>query len=135
MATDGIADPDERAAISLAAFAFQRDTAQLPEADQRLQGLLADAKLARQSLLWRLGHDLAKQRDMPARAVECLERALALEAEQPAEVVDLEEVRTDHGALLEHYRKLADAMVALKVAPPPDFLARVVRAADRWRAV
>ena len=26
-------------------------------------------------------------------------------------------------------------MVTLKLAPPPDFLSRVVRAADRWRAV
>ncbi len=26
-------------------------------------------------------------------------------------------------------------MVALKLTPPPDFLSRVVRAADRWRAV
>jgi tetratricopeptide (TPR) repeat protein len=26
-------------------------------------------------------------------------------------------------------------MVALKLAPPPEFLSRVIRAADRWRAV
>jgi tetratricopeptide (TPR) repeat protein len=135
MAVDGIADPDERSAMSLAAFGFLRDTGQLPEADQLLQRLLADPKLARQSLLWRLAHDLAKSRDMSARAVECLEKALDIEAEQPPEVIDLQSVREDYGALLEHYQKLADAMVALKLAPPPDFVSRVIRGADRWRAV
>jgi ferric-dicitrate binding protein FerR (iron transport regulator) len=134
-ALDGIADPTERAALSLAAFGFLRDTAQLAEADRLLQGLLGDPKLARHSLLRRLGHELAKQRDMPARAVECLEQALALEAEQPPEVIDLEALRTDYGAVLEHYQNLAEAMVALKAAPPADFRSRVVRAADRWRAV
>ncbi len=134
-ALDGIADPAERSALAVAAFAFLRETGQLPEADRILQGLLTDAKLGRQSLLWRLGHALARQRDMPARAVDCLERALALEAEAPPEVIDLEATRTDYGALLEHYQGLADAMVALKLAPPPDFLSRVIRAADRWRAV
>jgi tetratricopeptide (TPR) repeat protein len=50
-------------------------------------------------------------------------------------VIDLETIRTANSTLLEHYQKLADALVALKLAPPPDFLSRVIRAADRWRAV
>ncbi len=119
----------------MAAFDFLRETGQLPEADRLLQGLLADAKLARETLLWRLGHALAQQRDLPARAIECLEKALAIEAEQPPEVVDLQATRTDYGALLDHYLSLADAMVALKLAPPADFLSRVIGAADRSRAV
>jgi ferric-dicitrate binding protein FerR (iron transport regulator) len=134
-ALDGIADADERSALAVAAFLFMRETGQLPEADRLLQTLLADARLARRSVLWRLGHELAQQRDMPARAIECLEKALALEAEHPPEVIDLEATRKDYGALLAHYQGLADAMVALKLATPPDFLSRVIRAADRWRAV
>jgi predicted Zn-dependent protease len=134
-ALDGIPDPDERAALALAGFDFLRETGQLAEADRVLQGLLADPKLARQGVLWRLGHALAEQRDMPARAVECLEKALEIEAASPPEVIDLKAARDDYGALLDHYLGLADAMVALKVAPAPDFLSRVIRAADRWRAV
>jgi hypothetical protein len=130
-----ISDPAERTALSLAAFGFYRETAQLPEADRLLQSLLADPNLASESLLWRLGHGLAQDRDMPARAVECLERALELEAERPPDVIDLQATRTDYGALLEHYQGLADAMVALQLTPPPDFLSRVIPAADRWRAV
>ena len=134
-ALDGVAEPMERTALALAAFDFLRETGQLPEADRLLQGLLADEKLARQSLLWRLGHALAQQRDLPARAIECLEKALALEAEHPPEVIDLQATRTDYLALLSHYQSLADAMVALKLPPPADFFSRVIRAADRWRAV
>src|SRR5260370_27262129 len=99
-ALDGIADADERTAMALAAFDFLRDTAQLPEADRLLQGLLADPKLAKQSLLWRLASEMSKQRDMDARAIDCLEKALDLEAERPPEVIDLEAARTDYGALL-----------------------------------
>ncbi len=47
----------------------------------------------------------------------------------------MQATRTDYGALLQHYQGLADAMVALKLTPPPDFLSRVIRATDRWRAV
>jgi tetratricopeptide (TPR) repeat protein len=78
---------------------------------------------------------LAKERDRDAYAIEYLEKALDLEAEQPPPVIDLEAVRADYGDLLTHYLSLADAMVALKLSPPPDFLSRVIRAADRWRAV
>ncbi len=62
---------------------------------------------------------------------------MALEEEYhnlPA-VIDLAAVRRDYAWLLQGYEKLADALVALKVRPPADFQARVVRAADRWRAL
>jgi len=135
IALGGIADADERTAMALAAFDFLRDTAQLPEADRVLQGLLADPKLAQHALLWRLASKLAMRRDMDARAVECLEKALEIEAERPPEVIDLDVARTDYGTLLTHYLRLAYAMETLKIAPPPDFQSRVIRAADRWRAV
>ena len=41
----------------------------------------------------------------------------------------------DYQRLLAHYQDQAEAMVSLKVAPPPDFLTRVVSAADRWRSL
>src|SRR5207237_3019690 len=37
--------------------------------------------------------------------------------------------------LLGHYQSLADAMTTLKVEPPKDFAAKVVRVADRWRSL
>ena len=50
-------------------------------------------------------------------------------------MIDLNQVREEYGKLLDHYQKLADAMVTLKVQPPAGFLTRAVRAADRWRAL
>ncbi|HYT93743.1 MAG TPA: hypothetical protein VEL76_33800, partial [Gemmataceae bacterium] len=79
--------------------------------------------------------DLATKRDMTARALECLEKALDAEYASLPEVVDLKTVRREYGQLLSHYQNLANAMVTLKVQPPRDFLTKAVRAADRWRAL
>jgi len=130
-----IADVKERQGMTLAAVMFYRETAQFSRADELLQVLLADAKLAKYAGLWRLAAALAEQRDMKARAMECLEKALDAEFQKPAAVTDLKSVRADYGKLLEHYQGLADAMVALKLDPPAGFLSKVVRTADRWRAL
>ena len=34
-----------------------------------------------------------------------------------------------------HYQRLVDAMMTLQVTPPSDFAAKVLSAADRWRAL
>jgi Tfp pilus assembly protein PilF len=121
--------------MKLAGLEFLWQTAQYPTADQHLERLLADAELAKRPELWRFGVKLADQRDRKSRALECLERALELEAAQPPAVIDLESVREDYGRLLGHYQGLADAMITLNIAASDGFLAKVVRAADRWRAV
>jgi Tfp pilus assembly protein PilF len=130
-----IADVKDRQGMTLAAVLFYRETVQFPRADEALQALLADPKLAKHAGLWRLAAALAVQRDMKARAMECLEKALDAEFRKPPAMVDLKEIRADYGKLLEHYQNLADAMVALKLEPPSGFLAKVVRLADRWRAL
>jgi hypothetical protein len=134
IALDG-APEKERTPLSVAAVEFFRETAQLPQADDLLHQLLADAKLARRADLWRLAADVAAKRDMTGRSLECLEHALDAEYAKLPAVIDLETVRTEYGKLLEHYQNLADAMVTLKVQPPAGFLAKVVRMADRWRAL
>jgi tetratricopeptide (TPR) repeat protein len=100
-----------------------------------LQKLLTEPRLAERADLWRLAAQLAEKRDQTARALEYLERALDAEFRHPPTVINLKEVRRDYEKLLEHYQKLADAMTVLKVRPPADFAARVVRTADRWRAL
>jgi hypothetical protein len=125
----------ERAAMRLAGIRFYQNTGQLDRADGLLQKLHADPKLAGKPGLWRLGIQLAEGRDMPARALLCLEKALEGEYQALPEVINLKEVRADYQKLLEHYQKLADAMAALEIEPRPEFLAKVVRAADRWRAL
>ena len=97
--------------------------------------VLANPKVADQALLWRLGSRLAEERGVTERAISNLEKALGLEYQHLPEIIDLKSLRSDYGKLLSHYRSLVVAATDLKAAPPPDLLARTVRAADRWRAL
>jgi tetratricopeptide (TPR) repeat protein len=125
----------ERLGVTLAGIDFLTETGQFARADQLLDGLLAGPKGARTSRLWRLGAELAERRDLKARQLECLERALDAEYGDLPEVIDISAIRKDYDRLLIHYENLAEAMVTLRVAAPADFPARVVKAADRWRAL
>ncbi|HWY87383.1 MAG TPA: hypothetical protein VNX28_11690, partial [Gemmataceae bacterium] len=135
MALENVEDAMEKTALRLAAIQFLADTDQVAAADDKLRGLLADKELAKYAGLWRLGIHFADERALPDWALECLEKALESEFLDLPEVVDLGTVRTDYGRLLDQYEKLAEAMLILKVSPGPDFLDKVVRAADRWRAL
>src|SRR6185312_10025630 len=50
-------------------------------------------------------------------------------------LVNVQAIREDYGSLLARYQQLADAITTLQNEAPKDFTARVVRAADRWRAL
>jgi thioredoxin-like negative regulator of GroEL len=132
-ALDGVKDDRERALLTLAGVGFL--AGQLAEADRLLQTLLDDPQLAKRPGLWRLAGNLAEHRDLPARQFECLERALDAEFHNLPEVINLQLVGRDYGRLLRHYQDLADALARLKLAPPAGFVAKVVRTADRWRAL
>jgi hypothetical protein len=125
----------QKPAITLAAIDFLVQSNRLAQADSALQGLMADEKLAEQPGLWRLGAELAEKRGITSRAVQCLEKALDMEYRQLPEVINLQKVRQDYTKLLSHYHQLAVALTALENEPPKNFVARVVRAADRWRAL
>src|SRR5260370_31762010 len=124
----------QKPGITLAAIGVLVHTNKLAKADSALQGLLADEKLAAFSGLWRLGADLAQKRGISARAVQYLEKALDMEYRQLPEVINLKSVREDYANLLTQYHQLAVALNAIESEPPKNFVARVVRAADRWRA-
>jgi tetratricopeptide (TPR) repeat protein len=134
-ALERIPDGRERLPMTLAGIAFLWETNQLAQADQLLQGLLADERLARQPSLWRLAARLAGRRALPDRQLACLERALDVEYRKLPEVINLEAFRRDYGSLLDQYQRLAEAMKTLHVPPPADFVTKVVRTADRWRAL
>jgi Tfp pilus assembly protein PilF len=134
-ALDGIKDDKERQGMTLAAVDFLADAGEFAEADRLLRGLLDDAELAKRADLWRLASRLAEKREQPAREFECLERALDAEYRALPEVINLQEVRGEYGQLLSYYEEMANALERLKLRPPADFAARLVRAADRWRAL
>ncbi|HMF18876.1 MAG TPA: hypothetical protein VKE98_16840, partial [Gemmataceae bacterium] len=121
--------------ITLSAIDFLIQNNKLAQADSALQSLLADEKLASRSGLWRLGADIAQRRGITSRAIQCLETALDMEYRELPEVINVQKVREDYTKLLTHYHQLAVALTALENDPPKNFVARVVRAADRWRAL
>ena len=124
-----------RAAPTLAAVEYLSQTRQFARADELLQGLLDDETLAQHPGLWRLGYQLALQRKQPARAFTCLAQALELEYRMRPAWIDVQAVRNDYGTLLQHYAEVVGATATLGQKPPADLAARVVRAADRWRAL
>jgi tetratricopeptide (TPR) repeat protein len=134
-ALEGAPKGMERLSLTLAGLGFLWETGQLERVDGVLRNLLANPQVARRAMLWRLGAKLAEERDQKARALDCLEKALECDFQDPTRIIDLQKLRADYGKLLAHYQSLADAMIALRVKPPKDFRARVVRAADRWRAL
>jgi hypothetical protein len=127
-------DP-ERWVVALKAAGFWLRTDRLEQAEQALQWLLAEGGLPRSAAVWRFGAVIAARRQETDAAAARLERSLALEAEQAAEVIDLPAIRGDYGALLAHFQERANAYKLLGLAPPDDLAARVVSAADHWRAV
>jgi tetratricopeptide (TPR) repeat protein len=157
-AIEDIAEDKERLPMRVAGLAFFMETGQWAEGDQLLEKLLADhpetakwrdgetaaemrgfadspSRRFALSGLWRLGGQIAEHRDMKARELECLEQALEAEYQEQPEVVNLKAVREDYEKLLDAYQQLAVAMVTLKIQPPADFRAKVIRTADRWRAL
>jgi predicted Zn-dependent protease len=135
LALDDLPDDKDRLPMRLAGMSFLWETGQLTRADQMLRELLADPKAPHKAALWRLAAKLAERRGMTARQMECLEQALALEHEHLPEVINLRQVRHDYETLLRHYQAQAQTLVSLKLAEPAGFRAKVVRTADRWRAL
>jgi ferric-dicitrate binding protein FerR (iron transport regulator)/tetratricopeptide (TPR) repeat protein len=125
----------DRNRLALLGLQYWWYTQRFAQAEALLQTLLADKELARQSLLWRLAAFLAEQRGKVARSVTYLEKALELEYRHLPPVINLQAVRAEYGTLLGHYQSLAAASTLLEKEPPHELLAKVVRAADRWRSL
>jgi hypothetical protein len=125
----------ERVALNLLGISYLWRTEQLQRADELLRTLLTDEEFARHSWLWRLGAVLADKRGAKADVLPYLEKALDLEYQQLPEVINLQAVRSDYGALLAQYQKLADALLIVGTPAQPDLVDRVIRAADRWRSL
>jgi tetratricopeptide (TPR) repeat protein len=133
IALDGVSAKD-RLQLTLAGIEWLCSFHGYDRADALLQPLLADKPASEDATLWRLAARIASARREPARSFSCLEKALELEYRR-AGVTDLEGVRNEYGALLAHYEARANALATLEQKAPREFVARVVRAADRWRSL
>lgn len=121
----------------LSALDYLLSTGQITDADALLQTLLKDATLNEEPALWRLAAStLGRQEDGNlARKIEYLEKVLALDYENRDRGINFKEVSRDYYSLLNHYAEVSNVLKSLRQAPPEDFLKKVVRTADRWRAL
>jgi ferric-dicitrate binding protein FerR (iron transport regulator) len=125
----------EHVPLLAAAVGFLDETDQLATADELLQSFLDKPALANEPRLLRLAYRLAHRRRLPREELTYLERLLEEEFVHPAEVVDLDSLRRDYRDLLGSYAAQVEAMQSLGLALPWDFKSKVIRAADRWRAL
>jgi len=147
LVADALRDPKdeaERLHVTLVAIEYLIGTGQYEKADSLLTPLLADSRFNGRAMLWRLGSQItadrqgrarAEGRGEPAEAIARLERALEIEYQHLPQVINLQEVRSEYGRLLNHYEWLAGAASTMNIEPPKDLLPRTIRAADRWRAL
>ena len=97
---------------------------------------LLDEKRCRQSkAMWQLAAKVAKQQGMTARALECTQQMLLRKYETLSGEFNVKIVRNDYRTLLRQYEQLAKSIATLDSEPSEGLLARVIRAADRWRAI
>jgi tetratricopeptide (TPR) repeat protein len=125
----------DRFAVTLAAIEYLWATSQHARAEALLKPLLDDEQYAKKASLWRLAAQLAAQRGMLAQSLSCTEKAMQLEFEALPDIINLQSVRQEYGGVMSRYQQLANAVATLQAKPPVEFVARVVRMADRWRAL
>jgi tetratricopeptide (TPR) repeat protein len=134
-ALDNMPKGPERLRPALLAIEFLWQTGQLRQADKVMESLLDDKALARRSELWRLAAVLAKQRKQEGRSGQCLEKAVDIDFRHLPEAIDLAAVRHDLGLLLSHYQQTTEALATLNKSPPQELVVKVIRTAERWRAL
>jgi ferric-dicitrate binding protein FerR (iron transport regulator)/tetratricopeptide (TPR) repeat protein len=125
----------ERSLARLGVTYFYMHTGQTARADTMLKLLLAEEPFNKSPTLWRLAAQLAMQRGHLARSVACQEQALDLDYADLPPVVNLQAVRAEYSQLLTQYQQVANALALLEKDATTDFVAKVVRTADRWRAL
>jgi tetratricopeptide (TPR) repeat protein len=135
------ASSEERNGLTLLSAGFQTERKHFVQADRLLARALEDKDLAKHPGLWRWREQVSRDFGQQAASIACLEKTLDLEYADLPELVNVESIRTDYRTLLNHYQTIAEAGAALTPSPSPGgrgehmkaFLAKVIRAADRWR--
>jgi tetratricopeptide (TPR) repeat protein len=127
------ASSEERNGLTLLSAGFQAQRKRFVQADRLLAKALEDKDLAKLPGLWRWREQVSRDFGQSASSIACLEKALDLEYADLPELVNVELIRNDYRTLLNHYQKIAEAGASLEKGASKAFLAKVIRAADRWR--
>ncbi len=127
--------PETRVSRTLAGVGYLWSTDQHTRAAAMLEPLLSEDGLDHAPTLWKLAAAMAQKRDLPSRAAEYLDRALDLQYAQLPDEVDLKAFRRDYRQLLEQYGDAAESVADQGAVERQRLVSRVVRVADRWRAL
>jgi tetratricopeptide (TPR) repeat protein len=127
---------DERPALTLYAAVELYLSGQTDAALKLLESVGNDEQAqAVRATAWRWAASGAFQQQRLPQAAGYLEQALAWEYRHLPAVIDVQMLRFDYGTLLAWYEQVARARQMLDVAAPPEFVADVIRTADRWRTL
>ncbi|MBM4069723.1 MAG: hypothetical protein FJ271_12345 [Planctomycetes bacterium] len=149
--------------VALGVIPYLVKTEQIARADALMQEVVKEKGLKLSAGGWRLAQDLARRQGSIGRAAEYLQKAMEIEYRAPSPpaplpegeggkgaspegegsnvptreaegsgLIDLQKLRADFGQLLNLYHQQALALGA-DAGPAKAFIAKVVRAADRWR--
>jgi tetratricopeptide (TPR) repeat protein len=130
----GLSDK-ETLSITLAGIEYYWQSGQQAKADEVLQALLKTDKGSANASLWRLASAVATKQRKLGRAVACLDKALEIDYRHLPKLINLQVVRADYSQLLGAYQQVAHAHSMLDTPIDKEFVTKVVRAADRWRAL
>jgi tetratricopeptide (TPR) repeat protein len=119
----------------LAAVSYLWQTDQRSRADAMLDATLSNDRYHELPSLWRLASAMAENQQRPARAAECLDRALSLEFTRLPEEIELRGIRTDYGKLLELLGEAVEASPRFDADVRNSLVSSIVGAADRWRSL
>ena len=119
----------------LAAIAYLWQTGQRGRADAMLAAMLNNERYHELPSLWRLASAMADDQHRPARAAECLDRALALEFDRLPEEIELYDIRAEYSNLLELLGEAVESGPRYDADVRNRLVSSIVGAADRWRSL
>jgi ferric-dicitrate binding protein FerR (iron transport regulator) len=134
LALDGL-EAKQKLPVTLAAVEFLYRGGNYARADSLLAGLLEDTECSGSSVLWRLAAQVSSARNRTAEALARQEKAMDLEYAQAPGLINLQVLRNDFGTLLGRYEQLTQALATLQSQASGELTTKVIRAADRWRAM
>lgn len=126
---------DESRGTTLAAVQVLYHAGKFDRADALLTPMLEDDELAGFVSLWRLAADLAERRGRLATSVTRWEKVAEMEYSRLGKSYDVATAREPFESLMQRYDKLVTALAATEQPASAELVAKIVRAADRWRAL
>ena len=132
-----LAGADDRAkgVIQLSAIQMFSQGGRNDRAAMIAEGMLKDKAWTDDPWLLRICSTVTGNQGRIAQSLKYLEKAIDIEYANMPDAVNLQAVRQDYSALLGRYQQVAVALATLDETPSTDLMARIVRAADRWRAL